>query len=142
MPSREEGHLIVAAVRVLQHGLGRSPRPEEVAELLEMPPASLRVHLAALEESGAVAMVESAFDVHVEIRDHLRLEELTPAAESSDLQSDLADFDRRKQEESERMARLFADGEPERRQAEKLRKMDQELADFRKRKPRDPFADS
>jgi hypothetical protein len=140
MPSREEGHLIVAAIRLLQHREGRSPRPEELAELLEWPAAALRVHLVALQKEGVVALVESAFDTHVEIRDHLRLEELATAAEATDLETELANFDRRKQEETERMGRLFSEGEPARRQAERLQKMDKELQDFRKRKPRDPFA--
>jgi hypothetical protein len=140
MPSREEGHLIVAAIRLLQYRESRSPRPEEVAELLDWPAAALRVHLVALQKDGVVALVDSAFDTHVEIRDHLKLEELEPAAEASDLEAELADFGRRKQEESERMGRLFSEGEPARRQAERLKKMEKELHDFHKRKPRDPFA--
>jgi hypothetical protein len=140
MPSREEGHLIVAAIRLLQYRESRSPRPEEVAELLDWPDAALRVHLVALQKEGVVALVDSAFDTHVEIRDHLKLEELKPAAEASDLEAELADFGRRKQEESERMGRLFSEGEPARRQAERHKKMEKELQDFHKRKPRDPFA--
>ncbi len=140
MPSREEGHLIVAAIRLLQYRENRSPRPEELAELLDWPAAALRVHLVALQKQGVVALVDSAFDTHVEIRDHLKLEELKPAAEASDLETELADFGRRKQEETERMGRLFSEGEPARRQAERHKRMEQELQDFHKRKPRDPFA--
>jgi hypothetical protein len=39
------------------------------------------------------------------------------------------------------MSHLFTDGEHERRRAEKLGKMDAELRDYRKRKPKNPFSD-
>lgn len=140
--SRRQGHLVVAAVRVLAHLHERSPRPEEVADLLRMPAALLRVRLAELQEAGVLALVESAFDTHVEVREHLRLEELPADDEPDDLTADLADFDRRKEEEARRMEQLFADGEPRRRQQEKMRRMEEELRGFREqRKPRNPFED-
>lgn len=137
--TREEGHLVVAAIRVLAHREERPPRPEEVAALLGMAPEVLRARMAALAEIGVLAVIESAFDTHVEIRDHLRLEELEAGAQSRALDEDLADFDRRQQEAAERMSRLFDEGDHERRQAERIRKMEDELRDFRQRKPRNPF---
>lgn len=142
--SRKQGHLAVAAVRVLAHQLERSPRPEEVADLLALPAALLRVQLVELQERGIVALVESAFDTHVEVRDHLALEELPAEEETTALDEDLADFDRRKSEEAEKMGKLFADGEHERRQREKMRKMEEELRGFpQRKKPRrpSPFGD-
>ena len=38
------------------------------------------------------------------------------------------------------MSRLFAEGDHEKRRSERVRKMDEELKDFKKRKPRDPFS--
>ena len=138
--SRAEGRLIVAAVRVLAHLKQRSPEPQEIADLLELPAATVRLQIATLAELGGVAVVESAFATHVEIRDDQVLEQL-PDDVTSEFADELADFDRRKQEETERMANLFTDGEHERRRAEKLGKMDAELRDYRKRKPKNPFAD-
>jgi hypothetical protein len=137
---RHEGHLVVAAIRVLAHREGRAPTPEEVADLLDLPGAAVRLQLAVLQDLGAVRLVESAFATHVEVHDHTRLEEL-PEGRVDELSSDLADFDRRKQEEAERMERLFADGEHDRRRQEKHGAMDRELQDFHKRKPRNPFDD-
>jgi hypothetical protein len=136
--NREEGHLVIAAIRVLAHRHGRPPAPAEIAELLDLPEATVRLQLAALHDLGAVAMIESAFATHAEIRTHQLVDELPPADER-ELSSDLAEFDRRKQEEAERMARLFSDGEHEKRRSERFGKMDRDLADFRKRKPRNPF---
>jgi hypothetical protein len=136
---RRDAHLVLAAIRVLSHRLGRSPRPDEAAELLELPEASVRLRAVALQDLGAVTLVESAFETHLEIRDHLKVEEL-PEESAEDLAGDLADFDRRKQEEAEKMARLFEDGTFA---DEKRRKLDQMDEDFRSlpKKPRNPFGD-
>ena len=57
------------------------------------------------------------------------------------LSEDLKDFDRRKQEESERMAQLFDSGESEQQRQDKLGRMDEELKEFRRQKPPNPFGD-
>jgi len=140
-PTQQEGHLIVAAIRILAFRLERSPRPEELAEFLEKPAAAMRVHLVELQDLGIVTMVESAFDTQIKIRDHLQLEELEEDATEADLSADLAEFDRRKQAEAEKMQQLFLDGDHERLQADRLRKMEEELGEFKRKKPPNPFGD-
>lgn len=137
---RQDAHLLLAAIRVQAHLLERSPTPAELAELLDRSETEIRLQLVFLQELGAVDLVESAFATHAEIRDHLLVEDLT-ATEGPALSEDLKDFDRRKQEEAERMAHLFDSGEHERQHQEKLGKMDDELKDFRRRKPVNPFGD-
>jgi len=136
---RQDAHLLLAAVRVLGHRLGRSPQPEEVAELLDLPAATIRLQAAALADLGALLQVESAFETHLEVGDHTRVEEL-PEGAGEALADDLADFGRRKQQEAEKMARLFDDGTFEQKRREKLAKMDADLREF-PRKPRNPFED-
>jgi len=145
--TRQEAHLIVAAIRVLSHRDGAAPRPDSVAELLGLAPAMLRIQLATLQDLGIVALVESAFDIHVEVRDYLLIEELEVQEAAGDLSEDLADFDRRKQEETAKMQQLFSEGEHERKLSERHKKMDDDLQDFGKnRKPKlrggkkDPFS--
>ena len=58
-----------------------------------------RLHAAGLQDLGAVTLVESAFETHLEIRDHLAIEDLGEADDAA-LAGDLADFDLRKQEEA------------------------------------------
>lgn len=136
---RQTAHLVLAAIRVVGHRLQRSPRPDEVAALLEWPEATLRLHAVQLQDLGAVMLVDSAFETHLEIRDHRVIDDLGEVRQEG-LADDLADFDRRKQEEAEKMARLFADGTF---QDERRRKLDQMDADLRTmpRKPRNPFGD-
>lgn len=138
--TRQDAHLLLAAIRVQAHLLERSPTPAELAELLDRSETEIRLQLVFLQERGAVDLVESAFATHAEIREHLLIEELADTAGPA-LSEDLKDFDRRKQEEAERMAHLFDSGEHERQQQEKLGKMDDELKDFRRRKPANPFGD-
>ena len=134
---RQSAHLVLAAIRVLAHRQGRSPTPDEAAELLDLPAATVRMYAAQLQELGAAVLVESAYEVHLEIRDHRLVDELEDER-SEALAEELADFDRRKQEENEKMARLFDDGTFAREREEKLREMEEKLRDL-PRKPRNPF---
>ncbi|MBM4130399.1 hypothetical protein FJ250_05140 [bacterium] len=138
--SRSEGHLFVAGVRVLAHRLGRGPTPPELAELLLQNESQVRLQAAALEELGAVALVTSAFETHLEVRDHLRLEHLEEG-QGPAIGDALRDFDERKREEAEKMARLFDTGEAEQARQDQLRRMDEDLRDFRRKRPRNPFGD-
>lgn len=139
-PTRTEGHLIVAAIRVLEHQKGRPPTPQEISTLLDLDETMVRLQLNALMELGVVQLVASAYETHAEIRDHLLVEELV-ATEGPEISEDLAAFDRRKEEEAQRMANLFESGDHQRKRQERLNQMDQELADFRERKPHNPFAE-
>ncbi len=138
--TQHEAQLLLAAIRVQAHLLERSPTPAEVAELLDMSESSIRLQLVFLKDLGAVDLVESAFATHAEIRDANLLASLSEA-EGPALSEDLKDFDRRKQEESERMAQLFDSGESEQQHQEKLGKMDAELKEFRRQKPANPFGE-
>ena len=138
--TRDEAQLLLAGIRVLNHLNGRSPTPEELADMLEQPSSSVRLHLAFLDDLGVVALVKSAFETHAEIRDHLAVEEL--AAEGGpEISEDLREFDRRKSEEAEKMSRLFESGEHQKQQQKKMDQMGQDLEDFKKKKPVNPFGD-
>lgn len=138
--TRNEAHLLLAGIRVLNHLNGRSPTPEEIADLLQMSPSAVRLQLTFLEDQGSAALVKSAFETHAEVRDHSLVEEL-PEDGGPEISEDLRAFDRRKSEEAEKMARLFDSGEHEKKQKEKISKMGDELSDFRKKKPTNPFGE-
>ena len=138
--TKREAHLIVAGIRVLEHRDGRSPTPEVLAELLNLSPSAVRLQLGYLEDRGVVALVQSAYETHAEIRDHLAIEDFGDV-DGPEITEDLRDFDRRKQAEAEKMSRLFDSGEHEKQHREKLERMDEDLAGFRKRKPKNPFGD-
>ncbi len=139
--NRGDAHLLVAAIRVLEHKLDRPPEPAEMASLLDLDESSVRLRINLMNERGIVQVVESAFATHVEVKEHKLIEEL-PEESGPAISEDLAAFDRRKEEEARRMANLFESGEHERKRQEKLRRMDEELGGFRKGpKPPNPFGD-
>ncbi len=138
--TRNEAQLLLAGIRVLNHLNGRSPTPEELADLLQQSASSVRLHLAFLDDLGVVALVKSAFETHAEIRDHLAVEEL-PTEGGPAISEDLREFDRRKSEEAEKMSKLFESGEHEKKQQDKMDRMGEDLKDFKKRKPVNPFGD-
>lgn len=138
--TRDEGHLLLAAIRVLGHLQERSPTAEEIADLLRMPAGRVGLLLARLQDLGAVALVASAFETHVEVRDAGAVEQL-PAQDGPAISEDLRAFDKRKQEEADRMSRLFDSGDHERQRRQKLQAMDKDLQDFKRRKPGNPFGE-
>lgn len=138
--TRNEGHVILAGIRVFAHLHERSPTPAELADLLELAETTVRLRLAALADLGAVAVVDSAFETHAEVRDHLAVEALS-AEDGPAISEDLRAFDARKREEADRMSHLFESGEHEEEQRQKIRRMDADLKDFRRRKPQNPFGE-
>jgi hypothetical protein len=138
--TRDEAQLLLSGVRVLSHLKGRSPTPEELADLLQQSASSVRLQVAFLGDLGAIGLVKSAYESHVEIRDHLAVESL-PEKGGPEISQDLRDFDRRKAEEADRMAKLFDSGEHQQKQRKKMDQMGENLKDFRKKKPVNPFGD-
>ena len=138
--TKREAHVILGAIRVLEHLKERSPTPDEVADLLNLSPSAVRLQLAHLAEDGVVALVESAYETCVEVRDYQKVEAFTET-DAPEISEDLRDFDERKRAETEKMAHLFDSGEHEKQQREKLDRMDTDLEEFRKRKTPNPFGD-
>ena len=138
--TRNEAHVILAGIRVLSHLKDIPPTPEEVAELLEKAPTLIRLQLTFLKGLGAVALVQSAYQEHVEIRDYLAIEKLDNEA-GPEISEDLRAFDERKKAEVEKMAHLFESGESENARREKHDRMDRDLKDFKKKRPANPFGE-
>lgn len=136
--TRSEGELLLAGVRVLAHLQDRSPTPEELANLLNMSASAVRLQAVVLADLGALTMVESAFENHLEIGDAQTLISL-PETDGPAISADLKAFDQRKKEEAEKMSRLFSSGESAERKQKKLEEMERGLGDFHKKKPRNPF---
>lgn len=138
--TRYEAHLLLAGIRILSHRNRIAPTPEDLAELLEKPAALVRLQLDALKELGAVALVGSAYHTHAEIKDHLAVEQLEDE-EGPEIGEELRAFDERKRAEAEKMANLFESGESDQRRRDKYDQMGEELKNFRKNRPRNPFGD-
>jgi DNA-binding Lrp family transcriptional regulator len=88
----QEGHLFVAAVRVLEHHHGAPPTLEQIAEMLKFSSEQTGWICRRLQEAGIVRVVEGAFGDRWGIEDHIKLEALPRDTEPSQLDEALKQF--------------------------------------------------
>ncbi len=88
----QEGHLFIAAVRVLEYCHGAPPTLGQIAEMLKFSVEQTGWISRRLHEAGIIKMVESAFGDRWGIDDHLKLEELPREMESSQMDEALKQF--------------------------------------------------
>jgi hypothetical protein len=137
-PCYEDGHLIVAAVRVLSHQSDKPPTPEGIAGLLGLAPDFVRNLVIALGDEGILKVVENPFEIRAEVKDYVKLEGLPKESEGPSIQDELDEFVKRKKEEVEATEKMFTIDEIEKKKKEKLSKLDEEMKNM-KGKSRPPF---
>ncbi|MBN1824903.1 MAG: hypothetical protein JW958_01470 [Candidatus Eisenbacteria bacterium] len=109
-PNYDEGHLFVAAIRILRHREQRPPTVEETAEFLGHAREVGYLLARGLAEKGIVDLVENPFETHLEIRDHLALENLPREEKGPGFGEDLEEFRKRKEKERDELGAFFASG--------------------------------
>jgi len=139
--TREEGQLIVSAVIVLSHINNSPPSEPAVAELLNIPNEVVGLKVSAMVEYGIMLRVESAFENHLEVVDFNKLDELSPDESVADIKEDLAEFEKRKKAEADKMSNLFDENDHERKKAERIKKMEESFFNIDNKKPDNPFDD-
>jgi hypothetical protein len=87
-----EGHLFVAAVRVLEHQKGVPPMLDQISGLLAITAEQAGLVSRRLRDAGIVEEVQGAFGVRFVVKDHLKLEELPREIETSQLDDALKKF--------------------------------------------------
>lgn len=103
----EQGHLVVAGIRVLENRHHHPPTEEDLAQLLDMSREWVGVLVRALADAGAVRLVESAFTLRVELRDHLALEKLTRESEAKTIDRELQEFHQKRKKDEEALGKMF-----------------------------------
>ena len=139
LPSREDGHLAVAAIRVLRHQQGRPPSPAEIEKLLGWGDEQTHVVLRGLVGGGILRMHETPFDAHFEIDDHGKLDDLLPEAEQSALGSEVDEFKQRARSRQDKMADLLASGDLKTDKSKEMESLEKQFAEFKKKAPRPPM---
>jgi len=135
--SYEEGHLFVAAVRVLEHRhAGRPPTVEEIAELLSVSVEWAGVLVSSLERAGVVHALTGPFETRVEVKDYLELENLPRADSTTGVDEELKEFAAEKRKEEEKLGNLFSSGDPLKKQKEKMGKMADQLKGWKPKGPK------
>ena len=116
----KEGHLFVAAIRILEHKHNAPPSLAQISELLRISTEQTGLTSRRLTESGIIAPVEGAFNDRWVVADYLKLEELPREVESSELDDALKKFQSErnklaqkvesiKEEQAKKKKDLFAD---------------------------------
>jgi hypothetical protein len=142
VPARAQGHLIVAAIRVLSHQRKRPPTAGEIAELLNSS-REIALHLLrGLEARGIVRAIETPFEVRFDIENHKAVEELPLDASGPDLGREIEDFHKKTEDRQKKIEKMMRDADPERTAREKAAKIEEEFRRFRgRRAAASPFGD-
>jgi len=126
-PSYEDGHLVVAAARVLANRANKPPTPEQIAELLGQPPDFVRTLVVTLGEEGILRVVENPFEIRVEVADYVKLEGLPREADGPTMRDELDTFIQKKHDEYEATERMLSMDEIEKKQKTKMSKLEDEM---------------
>lgn len=138
-PSYEDGHLVVAAVRVLCHRDPKPPTPEAIAELVGLPKEFVRSLVVSLGDLGILHVMESPFEIRVEIGDHTLLESLPKGSEAPSIKAELDSFIKRKKKEVEETEKMLSLDEIEKRKKEKISKLEDEMKKMKGKSKPQPF---
>ena len=96
----DEGHLFVAAMRILEFLNSAPPSLDQIAKQLKFSTEQTGLISRRLNNAGIIEQVEGAFGLRWAILDHLKLEELPRDAKTSQLDDELKKF----QSEREKLA--------------------------------------
>lgn len=140
-PSQPVAHLMVAAVRVLEHQLKRPPTVDEVGELLDFAREYAGHLVRALETQGILHAIHGPFDTRVEVRDHTKIEELPEDERGPGFKDEVDDFHRKFEEKQKKLQSLFDSDEVRERQRKRFESLDEELKDFKSPRHANPFRD-
>jgi seryl-tRNA synthetase len=87
-----EGHLFVAAIRILEHRNQAPPALDQISEMLEFSAEQAGLISRRLQQQGIIELVESAYGDRWAVTDHMQLEALPREVESSQLDDELKKF--------------------------------------------------
>lgn len=106
-----EGHLAVAAVRVLEHQKNMPPSVEDVGALLSVSREQAYRMCNKLNDLGIIKILEGPFGNKIDIRDHGRLEEIPREDLSPGMEAELEKFRQQRKGISEKVETIKAERE-------------------------------
>lgn len=133
VPTREQGHLIVAGIRVLKHRHERPPTLEDVSELIAMPEEQARVLVAELEEHGIIRLLKTAFDLRLEVDDHRAIEQLPEEKDAAGLDQEVREFRAAFNQKQSEIQKTFGAESLKKKSDDRMSRMADELKKFREK---------
>jgi hypothetical protein len=126
-PTHEDGHLVVAAVRVLSHRSSKPPTPEEIANLLGLAPEFVRSLVVALGDQGILRVIENPFEIRAEVGNYAGLEDLPRGSGAPSIKDELEGFLDRKRKAAEETEKMLSMDGIEKKEKEKLSRLEEEM---------------
>jgi hypothetical protein len=93
----DEGHLFVAAIRILEHLNSSPPSIDQISKHLNFSTEQTGLISRRLKESGIIEQVEGAFGQRWAVSDHVKLEGLPRETKNSQLDDELKKFQSERQ---------------------------------------------
>ena len=87
-----EAHLVVAAIRILEHQNSASPSIDEVCRTISFSLEQGNFVCRKLKEINIIEIVDGAFGTKLFIKNHLLLEKIPQGAEEDNLEKELKKF--------------------------------------------------
>jgi len=112
---------------VLAHRDNKPPTPDQIAELLGLPPDFARTLVVTLGDEGILRVVENPFEIRVEVADYAKLEDLPREADGLTMRDELDTFIQKKHDEYEATKKMLSVDEIEKKQKAKLSKLEDEM---------------
>ncbi len=85
-------HLVVSAIRILEHRHNAPPSVEEVCKALSASPEKGNLLCRKLHEGGIIEIVEGAFGTRLFVKDHLKIEDLPRREKTSGMSEEIRKF--------------------------------------------------
>jgi hypothetical protein len=114
-------HLVVAAIRIFTHKNSKHPSLNEVCNILSFSLEQGNLICKKLKDLGIIDVVEGAFENHLFIKDHLKIEEIPRDKKEDRLEEALKKFKDSKKDFSKKIESFQA------KQAEKQKALFAEL---------------
>ena len=107
----DQGHLVVAAIRVLEHQKGVPPSVDDISRCLSLSAEQSSRICSRLQEADVIEVVKGAYGTRAFVRDYLRLEDLPKSEESAKLADEVKKFQESRKGMDEKIAEFKAQQE-------------------------------
>ena len=102
-------HLVVAAIRVLEHQKTIPPSIDDIGQILSFSPERGNLICRKLHEIGIIDVVEGAYGTRLFIKNHLLIEEIPKDTRESGLEKELKKFKESKKDYTQKIESLQAE---------------------------------
>jgi len=110
-----KAHLIVAAIRILEHHKGEPPSSKDVSVTLSIAVEQVNRLCKKLDEMGIIEAVEGAYGSRLFVRNHLKIEEIEQGVSESSIEDEVKKFKSTRKDVDQKVLTIQAEQEKKQR---------------------------